>query len=383
MTALTTWQVAKRLTQRLHGAVGRVGGKAAGTASGAASGTAGGSARITRAPQQRLGGRVAGGAGRTYAQAAHVVGILLIGFAALSPLRTASAADLNVLNIGYQKGTPLTLLKAQGTLDKVLGARGFAVRWIEFPAGPPLLEAMNAGSIDIGYTGAPPPIFAQAGESRVAYLAAEPSGPHNEALIVHADSPIKSVADLKGHTVALARGSSSHYLLVAALKKAGLHYADVKPVFLSPADARAAFESGRVDAWTIWDPYLAVVQQATPVRTLADYSSGIAQPYSFFLGRPAFVTAHRDIVATVLAAVAQGDAWATTHRSELVKLIAAQTGVPQPVVTTFLARSQFGVLALNPTILASQQRVADVFYQAKVIPRKVDVDAIAMPVSPR
>ncbi len=298
--------------------------------------------------------------------------------ALMTPMPASAEA---VLNIGYQKGTPLTLLKARGTLDSALATKGYAVRWTEFPAGPPLLEAMNAGSIDIGYTGAPPPIFAQAAGSRVVYLAAEPAGPHNEALIVRAGSPLKSVADLKGHTVALARGSSSHYLLVAALAQAGLRYEDVKPVFLSPADARAAFDSGHVDAWAIWDPYLAVVQAAEPTRTLADYASGIPQPYSFFLGAPDFVKAHRDIVEAVLRAVADGDAWVSAHRDETAQLIARETGVPPVVVSRFLARSRFGIVPLDTSILASQQRVADVFAAQHLIPRAVKVEAIAAPVS--
>nr|WP_310632188.1 sulfonate ABC transporter substrate-binding protein [Paraburkholderia sp.] len=286
-----------------------------------------------------------------------------------------------VVDIGYQKGTPLTLLKARGTLERALAQKGYAVRWTEFAAGPPLLEAMNAGAIDIGYTGSPPPIFAQAAGSRLVYLAAEPAGPQNEALIVRAGSPLKRVADLKGRTVALARGSSSHYLLVAALAQAGLRYEDVKVVFLSPADARAAFDSGHVDAWAIWDPYLAVVQQAEPTRTLADYGSGIAQPYSFFLGAPDFVKAHRDVVATVLQAVKEGDAWVLAHRDETTQLIARETGVPPPVVAYFLARSRFGVLPLDNAILASQQRVADVFFAQKLIPHAVNVAQAAVPVA--
>lgn len=296
-------------------------------------------------------------------------------------LAPATASAEAVLNIGYQKGTPLTLLKARGTLDSALATKGYAVRWTEFPAGPPLLEAMNAGSIDIGYTGAPPPIFAQAAGSRIVYLAAEPAGPHNEALIVRSASPLKRVADLKGHTVAVARGSSSHYLLVAALAQAGLRYEDIKPVFLSPADARAAFDSGHVDAWAIWDPYLAVVQAAEPTRTLADYASGIAQPYSFFLGAPDFVHAHRDIVETVLREVAHGDAWVSAHRDETAQLIAHETGVPPAIVTSFLARSRFGILPLDAPVLASQQRIADVFAAQHLIPHAVTVNAIAAPVN--
>jgi sulfonate transport system substrate-binding protein len=293
----------------------------------------------------------------------------------------ARADDTHVLHIGYQKGTPLTLLKAQGVLDKALAAKNYTVSWIEFPAGPPLLEAMNAGAIDLGFTGAPPPIFAQSSGSRVAYLAAEPAGPHNEAIIVRADSPLKTIADLRGHTVAVTRGSGSHYLLVAALEKAGLTASDVRPVFLNPADARAAFENGKVDAWVIWDPYLAVVQQAIGTRTIADYADGIEQPYSFFLGFPEFLDAHPDIVQTVFREVLKNDVWVTQHLDETVKLVSQETGVPQSTVRFFFARSKFGLQPLTPAVIASQQRVADVFYQAKLIPHPVRIADAARPLA--
>ncbi|EOH6072886.1 aliphatic sulfonate ABC transporter substrate-binding protein [Burkholderia cenocepacia] len=294
---------------------------------------------------------------------------------------TARAAAAHTLRIGYQKGTPLTLLKAQPTLDKPLAARGFDIAWTEFPAGPPLLEAMNAGSIDLGYTGSPPPIFAQAAGSRIVYLAAEPAGPHNEAIIVLDGSPVKTIADLKGRTVAFARGSSSNYMIVAALDKARLSYTDIKPAFLTPADARAAFEGGKVDAWAIWDPYLAVVEQTLSVRTLADYASGIVQPYSFFLGAPDFANAHPDVLSDVLSAVARGDAWTMNHRTEAAQLIAREIVVPTPIVEHYLARSAFGLRPIDAAVLDAQQRVADTFRRANVIPRAVRVADIAHPVS--
>lgn len=311
---------------------------------------------------------------------------LLLGAAALvagtlGASAAAQAADTQVLHIGYQKGTPLTLLKSQGVLDKALAAKHFSVSWVEFPAGPALLEAMNAGAIDLGFTGAPPPIFAQSAGGRVVYLAAEPAGPHNEAIIVRADSPVKTVADLRGHTVAVARGSGSHYLLVAALEKAGLKPSDVRPIFLNPAEARAAFENGNVDAWVIWDPYLAVAQLATPTRTIADYADGIAQPYSFFLGEPDFVTAHQDVVQIVFHEILKNDRWVTQHTDETVKLVAQETGLPPATVRFFFARSKFGLQPLSPAVLDSQQRVADIFYEAKLIPHPVRVSDAARPLA--
>ncbi|WP_321927292.1 sulfonate ABC transporter substrate-binding protein [Burkholderia sp. BCC1998] len=311
----------------------------------------------------------------------HTAGATVVT-ALVAPLSGVARADGGrTLRIGYQKGSPLTLLKAQRTLDKPLVARGFDIAWTEFPAGPPLLEAMNAGSIDLGYTGSPPPIFAQAAGSRIVYLAAKPAGPHNEAIIVLDGSPVKTVTDLKGRTVAFARGSSSNYLIVAALEKAGLTYADIKPAFLSPADARAAFEGGKVDAWAIWDPYLAVVQQTLGVRTIADYATGIVQPYSFFLGSPDFAKTHPEVLSDVLSAVARSDAWVTNHRTEAAQLIAREIGVPQPVVERYLARSAFGLLPINSSVLGAQQRVADTFRRANVIPRAIQVTDIAHPVS--
>jgi sulfonate transport system substrate-binding protein len=202
---------------------------------------------------------------------------LLQGVAALAAAAAlpAFAQDTaHTLRIGFQKGGGLLgLLKAQGRLEKTLASKGWGLSWHEFPAGPQLLEALNAGSVDFGYTGAPPPIFAQAAEKDIIYVGAEPIGPTSEAIVVKAGSSIAKVSDLKGKRVAVQKGSSSNFLLVAALQHAGVARADIVPVYLPPADARAAFESDRVDAWTIWDPYLAAVQ--APVRASSSSTSAI------------------------------------------------------------------------------------------------------------
>ena len=165
----------------------------------------------------------------------------------------ADAADRTV-RVGYQKYGTFLLLKARGLLEKKLEPLGFGVAWTEFPGGPQLLEALNVGALDFGITGESPPIFAQAAGAPLVYVGNEPPAPRGEAILVPKDSPIHSLADLKGKTIALNRGSNVHYLLVKALEKAGLKYADVNVVFLAPADGRAAFEHGSVDAWVIWGP---------------------------------------------------------------------------------------------------------------------------------
>ena len=178
--------------------------------------------------------------------------------AALGPLAglPAHAQDSGTrLRVGFQKYGNFVVLKARGTLEKRLASQGVTVQWLEFPAGPQLLEGLNAGAIDVGTVGETPPIFAQAGGVDFVYIGNEPPAPQGEAIVVLPDSPIRNVAQLRGKKVAFNKGSNVHYLLVKALEHAGLTYADIQPIYLTPADARAAFVQRNVDAWVIWDPY--------------------------------------------------------------------------------------------------------------------------------
>src|ERR1700683_2795901 len=168
-----------------------------------------------------------------------IAAAMLAGFT----VGSAEAAE-KVVRVGYQKYGTFLLLKARGLLEKKLEPLGFSVAWTEFPGGPQLLEALNVGALDFGIPGEPPPIFAQAAGAPLVYVGNEPPAPRGEAILVPKDSPIHSVADLKGKSIALNKGSNVHYLLVKALEKAGVKYSDIEPVFLAPADARAAFERG-------------------------------------------------------------------------------------------------------------------------------------------
>lgn len=295
--------------------------------------------------------------------------VLVVTLGVLAPVQAAEQQ----LHIGYQKGGGLlAVLKAQGTLEKALGAQGYQVTWREFQAGPQLLEALNAGSVDVGYTGSPPPIFAQAAGVDLVYLGAEPASEAVEAIVVPNGSAIRAVSELKGKKVAVQKGSSANFLLVAALNKAGLTLKDIQPVYLAPADARAAFANGSVDAWAIWDPYLAAIQQGQSVRVLADYK-GLLQPNNFYEGSRRFADAHPQVIHLLLAELAKAGAWANTHKPEVSRILAEQIGLPEPVIATWQARTRYGVTPLTPEIIATQQKVADVFYDQGLIPRKVDV----------
>src|ERR1700736_2724333 len=194
----------------------------------------------------------------------------------------ASYGQDKVVRIGFQKYGKLVLLKGKGSLEAKLAPLGYKVVWTEFPSGPPLLEALNVGAIDFGNTGEAPPIFAQAAGAPIQYVAYEPPAPKGEAVLVAKDSKLTSVADLKGKKVALNKGSNVHYLLVKALEKAGVAYSDITPTFLTPADARAAFENGAVDAWAIWDPFQAAAEAATGARTITT-GEGIVSNHQFYL----------------------------------------------------------------------------------------------------
>ncbi|WUR12688.1 sulfonate ABC transporter substrate-binding protein [[Empedobacter] haloabium] len=294
---------------------------------------------------------------------------LLTLFFTLMLAGTAHAAD--TLRIGFQKGGGLlTLLKQQGAVEKALP--GTTVRWIEFPTGPQLLEALNAGSIDFGTTGAPPPIFAQAAGIDVVYVGAEPPPVQGEAIVVKPGSPIRTVAQLKGKKVVFAKGSGSHLLLVAALNRAGLSLRDVQPVFLGPAEARAAFDGGSVDAWVVWDPYLAAAQKAYHARVVADYT-GLPQANGFYLASRALTQRSPRTIGVLLEQIAAAGQWANTHQQEMIALMAPQVGVPADVIATWLGRAHAGVTPVTPAIAANQQRVADLFYREKLIPRPVTV----------
>lgn len=284
-------------------------------------------------------------------------------------------AQERTLRVGFQKGGGLLgLLKSRGTLERALAPNGWAVSWHEFPAGPQLLEALNAGSVDFGYTGAPPPIFAQAAGKDLVYVGAEPGSVAVESIVVKPGSPIRQVADLKGRRVAVQKGSSANFLLVAALENAGIAYGDIEPIYLPPADARAAFESDRVDAWSIWDPYLAAVQSALGARVVADYT-GLLRTNSFYEASRRLTTEQPQLLARVLDEIATLGAWATAHPREVAEQLAPVVGLPVEVVETWQRRTRYGVQALDDKLVATQQTVADTFLKHKLIPKAIDVSS--------
>lgn len=304
---------------------------------------------------------------------AGVTGWALSALLALSLNARAADAGPQQFRIGYQKGSvSMVLAKRHQMLEQRFP--GTQIKWIEFPAGPQMLEALNVDSIDLGSTGDIPPIFAQAAGADLLYVGAEPPKPKAEVILVPKDSPLHSVADLKGKKVAFQKGSSSHNLLLRALAKAGLGFKDIQPTYLTPADARAAFQQGDVDAWAIWDPYYSAALLQGNVRVLTD-GSELNQTGSFYLATRHFAEANGPFIEQVLATFSAADALTRSQRDQSIDLLAQAMGLPKPVIASYLDhRPPTSIAPVSDRTARAQQQTADLFYANHLMPVKVTIN---------
>jgi sulfonate transport system substrate-binding protein len=303
---------------------------------------------------------------------------ILCGLCAISGCTGSATSQLDLIRIGYQKTGTLNLVRLRGALAPDMARLGARVEWIGFPAGPQLLEALNAGAIDFGHSGDAPPIIAQAAGVPFVYVAYEPSRPHSEALIVPAGSPLQTLADLKGKRVALNKGSNVHYLLLRSLEFARVPYDQVETVFLSPSDARAAFEGGSVDAWAVWDPYLAEAEMHAGARLLADANSLVANR-EFHLASRRMARERPEAVRAIVTAIAREGRWAVDHRDEVVAIFATELGLDNLILQRVIGRKEYGIAAMNEDVLTEQQGLADAFFAIHLIPRPIVVREAIVP----
>lgn len=283
-------------------------------------------------------------------------------------------ADNITLNIGFQKYGILPIVKERGELEQALKAQGVQVKWVEFPAGPQLLEGLNVGSVAFGEAGEAPPIFAQAANSKLVYVANQPKAPLAEALIVPKDSAIQSVQDLKGKRIALNKGSNVHYLLLKLLAANQLSLHDIQVVYLPPSDARAAFERGSVDAWVIWDPFFAAAEHQIGARVIAT-GENLVSNHQFYLADRQFAEQHPQVLDTVVQSLNSTTQWVAQHQDEAAQLLQKPTGLDVEVLKTSISRMGFGVQAISSDVAKEQQYVADAFYQQKLIPQQIQIQA--------
>ncbi|WP_211452747.1 sulfonate ABC transporter substrate-binding protein [Collimonas antrihumi] len=292
------------------------------------------------------------------------------------PLQAQPLADKKEpeqIRIGFQKSAVnLVVLKQRSTLEQRF--KNSKIVWLEFPAGPQLLEALSAGSLDFGMTGDSPPVFAQAANKDLLYVGAEPPKPESSAILVPPASAIKTLADLKGKRIALQKGSSAHFLLVQAVKKAGLAWTDIQPIYLAPADARAAFERGSVDAWAIWDPYYGAAELSFKPRVLST-GRGLSNNNSFYLAARGFAESYPGTVLSLLDELTKADRYVQKNRKEVAQLISDVSGLNLATVHLFLSRraNPSPTAVISSAMVIDQQRVADSFKEIGLIPRAVKV----------
>jgi sulfonate transport system substrate-binding protein len=302
---------------------------------------------------------------------------LSLGVAAGVAMSSPSRAEglPKVIRIGTQKGGFFPAVRQRHTLEDAFKPLGVDIQWVDFQFGPPLLEAINVGSVDFGFVGDSPPIFAQAADARIRYAAAVKSDGRTQAIIVPRDSPIKTLADLKGKRIAFGKGSSAHNLLVAALEKANIAWTDITPTPLAPADATAAFVKGSIDAWSIWDPYLALAELKENARAIA-FDKDVHNPYAFYIVGADFVEKYPALVTRLNNTFASEGVWANTHREEVAKAQAEATGVDIEAIRRFVERSNYSIIPIDGDVIRSQQAVADRFARLGLIPKPVKVTDI-------
>ncbi|WP_445660585.1 sulfonate ABC transporter substrate-binding protein [Acinetobacter sp. F16] len=283
-------------------------------------------------------------------------------------------AETVTLNIGFQKYGLLPVIKARGSLETALEKQHVKVKWVEFTAGPQLLEGLNVGSVSLGEVGEAPPIFAQAANANLVYVANQPAMPTAEALIVQKDSPIQSIKDLKGKRVVLNKGSNVHYLLLKLLEANNLKLDDIQVVYLPPADARAAFEKGAVDAWVIWDPFFAAAEQQIGARVIAN-GENLVKNYQFYMADRKFAEQNPEVVKAVINELNVAADWMTKNQDEAAKILEKPTGLDASILKTSIGRMNLGVKPISNQVATQQQYVADAFYNQKLIPNKINIQA--------
>ncbi|MEN3259608.1 aliphatic sulfonate ABC transporter substrate-binding protein [Sodalis endosymbiont of Spalangia cameroni] len=290
----------------------------------------------------------------------------------------ATAWAETTLRIGYQKSSTLmSLLKLQGTLEQSLAQQGVKISWYEFSSGLPLLEALNIGNVDISADVADTvPVFAQAAGADLTYFAREEPSPDAQAILVPPDSPLKTLADLKGKRIAVTKAAGSHYLLIAALEKAHLTFKDITPAYLTPADGLAAFQTGKVDAWVTWEPFVASAERRQHARVLAG-GQGLASYQRYYLSSSAYAKQHPEVLALIYRQLTQAGVWITTHPAEAAKLLGPLWGnLDAATVEQANGHRSYRVVPVTRDSLAEQQRIADAFTQAGLLPKRIDAQAV-------
>ncbi len=295
---------------------------------------------------------------------------LLLGTAlALGLIGSSHAADLQPLRVANQKSTIKALLDVSGESKNV----PYEIQWSEFPSASPLGEALNAGAVDVGALGDAPYVFALgAGASLKVVSIIHAEGRNTTALLVNKDSPIKTVADLKGKKIVTGRGSIGHYLAIKALANAGLSTKDVQFIFLLPSESRLVLDNGTADAWATWDPYTTVVTSQSQARVLVS-GSKLLSNHLYFAATSQAIADKRVQLDDFVARIDRAFAWANTHPNEYAAAQAKITGLPLEVHVEVAKDTRLSPVAIDDSVISGLQATADIYRQEGLLTKHIDV----------
>ncbi|HET9157156.1 MAG TPA: aliphatic sulfonate ABC transporter substrate-binding protein [Myxococcaceae bacterium] len=245
----------------------------------------------------------------------------------LSPL--AFAEPLRELRIDYATYNPSSLvLKKFGWVEEALARDGTKVTWLFSQGSNKANELLSSRSADLASTAGAAALLARTNgvPLKIVYVYSKPEW---TALVVPKGSPLKSVAELKGKKIAATRGTDPFFFLLRTLQANGLRQTDVELVNLQHADGRTALERGQVDAWAGLDPHLAASELEAGSRLL--YRNIDFNTFGTLNAREEFLTAHPEVVRTVLAQYERARTWILAHPGEAVQILAEAAKLPPEV----------------------------------------------------
>lgn len=305
--------------------------------------------------------------------------------AAALALGTSAVQARETVRISFQRSaTLLTLIKGSGALEKKLGALGYDLSWHELN-GNALLTALNTGSVDIHSDVADAyALFTQAADAPLTYIAKELPSPTAQSVIVPAGSPIKTVADLKGRKVAVLKGAGAHYLLLTALKQAGLKASDIDLRFLEPQDAAVAYANGSVDAYSIWDPLLGIQLQGGKSHVIADGITAKVEYSRYYTATTSFAKKHPEVLRVVFEELQATGRWVKANPREAAEKLSPIWGNLAPAtVEQVNARRSYAIVPVVRNELGELQRIADTFREAGLLNKDLKATTVDIWTAPQ
>lgn len=298
------------------------------------------------------------------------VGAALFGILiACSTVASALASDIVTLRVGDQKGGNRALLEIAG-LAKDLP---YKIEWSEFPAAAPILEALNAGALDVGYTGDLAFLTVYAAGAPIKAIGGTRADPRTQAILVRNDSPIKSIADLKGRRLAGSRGGWGQFLIDATLEKAGNRIDDATFAPLGPVDAKIALVAGSIDAWAVWEPYVSYATLKDKARIIAD-GEGLTPTITFYVASDQAIATKRAAVQDLVRRLDKARLWSLDNVAEYAKATAELTKLPEDVVLSAYTAQRTSPIVIDAGIVKEVQQASDRATRYGILGKTLDVD---------